>query len=93
MYKDFVRKDDNDFYGNDIPVYPVQAPDYASCGLKCSATPGCNAFTYVKSSQECYPKSRMGDSIYQVAGATTGYNRKSVNGLLESTMFSVIATQ
>ncbi|CAF1446304.1 unnamed protein product [Rotaria sordida] len=74
VYSDFVRKDGIDFNGNDIPLFPVQVPDYASCGLKCQATPGCNVFTYSKSRQTCYPKTHMGNGVAENTDAITGYN-------------------
>ncbi|CAM4982546.1 unnamed protein product, partial [Rotaria socialis] len=33
IYPDFVRQDGVDYVGNDIPPFPVEAADYASCVL------------------------------------------------------------
>ncbi|CAF5143829.1 unnamed protein product, partial [Rotaria sp. Silwood1] len=52
----FVLQVGWDYYGNDIPPFPVPVPDYAGCCSQCEATIGCNAFAYSPSSRDCWLK-------------------------------------
>lgn len=75
IYPGFVRQDGVVYYWNDIPP-AVSATDYASCGLICVKTTGCNAFTYDNTRKLCIPKTRVGDLIVQMTDAISGYNRE-----------------
>ncbi|CAF3055607.1 unnamed protein product [Rotaria socialis] len=81
IYPDFVRQDGVDYVGNDIPPFPVEAADYASCVLVCAKRSGCNAVTYKKTGKICIPKTRIGKDKVNNADAITGYNRKFISNL------------
>ncbi|CAF3974798.1 unnamed protein product, partial [Rotaria sp. Silwood1] len=61
----FVLQVGWDYYGNDIPPFPVPVPDYAGCCSQCEATIGCNAFAYSPSSRDCWLKTGMGHDLRQ----------------------------
>ncbi|CAF5026781.1 unnamed protein product, partial [Rotaria sp. Silwood1] len=74
MCDGFIRKDAWDIPGNDILPSPVKQPDYASCCSQCQATYGCFAFTYSRSSQQCWPKTSMGSGGSATDDTISGYN-------------------
>ncbi|CAF4989089.1 unnamed protein product, partial [Rotaria sp. Silwood1] len=82
MCDGFIRKDAWDIPGNDILPSPVKQPDYASCCSQCQATYGCFAFTYSRSSQQCWPKTSMGSGGSATDDTISGYNRECLNSLL-----------
>ncbi|CAF4134824.1 unnamed protein product, partial [Rotaria sordida] len=70
----FARKEGWNISGNDISSSPVQQPDYASCCSQCQITPGCIAFTYSPSSQQCSLKTSIDSGGSSADDTISGYN-------------------
>jgi hypothetical protein len=69
----FTRKDNWDFWGNDIGDATYQIPDYESCCAECQATPMCRVFTYFPPSNACYLKTSVGEGGRRHGGRIAGY--------------------
>jgi hypothetical protein len=72
----FIRKDNWEFWGNDIGEATFQIPDYESCCAKCQATPTCRVFTYYSPIEGCYLKTSLGEGGRRHVGRITGYARE-----------------
>jgi hypothetical protein len=87
----FIRTDNWDIPGNDLLSSPVQAPDYASCCVKCQTTSGCKAFAYSPSTKECWPKTSSGNGGLSRSDRISGFDGKCVNSMLRSAMLLAAA--
>jgi hypothetical protein len=87
----FIRTDNWDIPGNDLLSSPVQAPDYASCCVKCQTTSGCKAFAYLPSTKECWPKTSSGNGGLSRSDRISGFDGKCVNSMLRSAMLLAAA--
>ena len=84
----FFDKINWDIPNYDIPPYPVQVSDYASCCLKCAVTPGCKTLAYSPSEKNCWPKTSIGDGGYSSSDRIAGFPGEYASSMLRSALLS-----